>query len=141
MTTDRRRRAGFSLVELSIVVVIGGVLLSFAVPNYSVSTESVRVDRAAADLRSAWRAQRRHRLETGVFAPSLADLARLDLLDAALGKQVEPFRYELRLRSPSRFVLEARRTGSGDWTGTITLDETGLLGGSVSNSHGKTVRP
>lgn len=145
MATDRRapprRAAGFSLLELSIIVVIGGILATFAVPNYSVSSETVRVDRAAADLRSIWRAQRRHRLETGEFASSLADLVRLGHLAASFDEQRAPFLYDLRLRSRSRFLIEARRAGPGDWSGTITLDETGVFDGAVRNSDGRTVQP
>lgn len=145
MATDararRRRRSGFSLLELTLVVVIGGVLASFAVPRATVSSETVRVDRAAADLRSIWRAQRRHRLETGTFAPTLADLVRLGHLAPTLEQQREPFLYDLNLRSRSRFLIEARRTGSSDWSGTITLDETGVLDGAVRNSDGRSVEP
>lgn len=44
------RRAGFSLVELTIVVVILGVLATFAVPRYQASVEKTKVAGAFQSL-------------------------------------------------------------------------------------------
>jgi prepilin-type N-terminal cleavage/methylation domain-containing protein len=144
MRIDRRVRrpaAGFSLLELSLVVVIGGIVAAFAIPDPGVGSEAIRVDRAAADLRSIWRAERRHLLETGTLAPDLEGLRKSGYLESGFGRDAEPFAYDVRVQGGSRFAIEALRAGSRNWKGKLTLDETGTLSGGVRNGDGKTVRP
>lgn len=54
MFIERRRRSAFTLIELVIVMLIAGILLAVAVPQYQQSIASFRVDaaakRIAADL-------------------------------------------------------------------------------------------
>jgi prepilin-type N-terminal cleavage/methylation domain-containing protein len=137
----RRRNAGFSLLELTLVVVIGGIVASFAVPEYSASSEAVRVDKSASDLRSIWRAQRRHNLERGVLAGSVSELTSRGYLPMSLGGTEKPFTFSVKLRGRGRFDIEARRVSGSMWSGGIRLDETGILSGGTRSSDGEVIRP
>ncbi len=144
MATDRpqrRRNAGFSLLELTLVVVIGGIVASFAVPDYSASSEAVRVDKSAGDLRSIWRAQRRHNLERGMLAGSVSELTSRGYLPESLGSAEKPFTYSVKLRGRGRFDIEARRAGGTKWSGGMRLDETGTLSGGTRSGDGDIIRP
>lgn len=67
-------KAGFSLVELTIVVVILGILATFAVPRFLSSVEKTKASEAFSYLAQIESAQARHNAEKGRYAWSLRDL-------------------------------------------------------------------
>src|SRR5262245_14943485 len=71
---SRAGERGTTVVEVTLVVLVLGVLASMAWPRFAVAGEQARVDQAAAELRSIWVGQRLHWLETGEFAGNLATL-------------------------------------------------------------------
>jgi prepilin-type N-terminal cleavage/methylation domain-containing protein len=70
------QQAGFSLVELTIVVVILGVLAMMAVPRYQTAVERAKGSEAFTYLAQIEGAQERHNARTGEYAQQLG---RLDI--------------------------------------------------------------
>jgi prepilin-type N-terminal cleavage/methylation domain-containing protein len=68
------RQSGFSLVELTIVVVILGVLSMMAVPKYQTSVERVKSAEAFQFLAEIQGAQESFNARTGQYAHSVRDL-------------------------------------------------------------------
>jgi prepilin-type N-terminal cleavage/methylation domain-containing protein len=67
-------KAGFSLVELTIVVVILGILATFAVPRFMSSVERTKASEAFSYLAQIESAQARHNAEHGIYANDVDDL-------------------------------------------------------------------
>jgi len=67
-------KAGFSLVELTIVVVILGILATFAVPRFMSSVEKTKSSEAFSYLAQVESSQARYNAEKGRYAWSLRDL-------------------------------------------------------------------
>ena len=70
----RPTRSGFSLVELSVVVIIIGVLAAFGVPRLLRSVEKSKASEAFKYLTSVRDAQERDSMRNGEYAGSIEDL-------------------------------------------------------------------
>ena len=68
------KKSGFSLVELTIVVVILGVLATFAVPRFMSSVEKTKASEAFTYLSQIESAQARYNAENGRYTNRLNDL-------------------------------------------------------------------
>lgn len=137
----RGSQAGFSLVELVIVITIAGILMTFAVPKTSVTVENTHVNQGVAGMRSIWLAQRRYRMEYDRFAPSLKTLVQEGFAQKQVLEQEDPFSYKVRSTSNGKLTIMAERFGDSGWKGTLTLDEMGKIGGSVRDRGGRSVAP
>lgn len=135
------RRSGFTLLEMMAVLTITGVLLSFSVPKIGKSAEAVRVDKAASELRSLWRAERRYKLERGSFAPDISDLENAGYVNAHFSGSLDPFSYKVLVGTRSKLMLEAKRNGTGLWFGSLQIDEFGELTGKSQSKEGDLVIP
>ena len=136
----RSGQRGTTVVEVTLVVIVLGVLASMAWPRFAVAGEQARVDLAASELRSLWVAQRLHWLETGEFAANLATLRTELLLDKAVGGASTPFHCEILHGDEASFDARAQRAGSSAWSGELLLDEEGVITGSTSHG-GQHVSP
>jgi prepilin-type N-terminal cleavage/methylation domain-containing protein len=77
---SRSRRAGFTLVELAVVIVIIGVLAAFGVPRFIKSVEKSKASEAFEYLASVRTAQERYQSQYGTYA---TDVTQLDIKSAA----------------------------------------------------------
>jgi prepilin-type N-terminal cleavage/methylation domain-containing protein len=69
-----RKRGGFTLVELAVVVVIIGVLAAFGVPRFLQSVERSKASESFAYLSAVRSAQERYHAREGTYASTLTDL-------------------------------------------------------------------
>ena len=69
-----KRRCGFSLVELSVVVIIIGVLAAFGVPRMLKSVERSKASEAFKWLGSVRAAQERYQAKEGTYTATLTEL-------------------------------------------------------------------
>lgn len=71
----RSSRAGFTLVELLVVVVIIGILAAFAIPKFANTTAKADLANVKSDLHSLSVAQEDYYNEHGVYSQNMALLA------------------------------------------------------------------
>jgi prepilin-type N-terminal cleavage/methylation domain-containing protein len=128
-----RRRTGFTLVELIVVMTVVAILSTIAVPSFRRTLERAKTDYAGANLESIWKAQQLFWLDTRTYATSLEQLAASGLIDPGLLATQSDFTYTIQSASADTFSVLATRRGSRDWTGSLVLDQTGLVTGSIKS--------
>jgi type IV pilus assembly protein PilA len=74
LKAERRSRAGFTLVELSVVIVIIGVLAAFAVPRFAASVERAKAGEAFNYLNAIRSSQENYNNREGTYATNYSDL-------------------------------------------------------------------
>jgi prepilin-type N-terminal cleavage/methylation domain-containing protein len=79
-----RRRRGYTLIEVVVVLTIMGVLLTISAPSFHRALEESRADAATAALRSIWSAERLYWLEYRTYTSDMTALAGLGLVDPSL---------------------------------------------------------
>jgi Tfp pilus assembly protein PilE len=132
-TMPTRSARGTSMTELLVVCVVIGVLACLAVPQYRRSVEQNRLDGAAQQLRSIWAAQRVYWLEHRTFASDLSDLSTLDLIEPGVASGSDQlYAFTITSANALGFTARATRSGGSQWSGQLTIDQTGDLTGSVA---------
>ena len=79
MNAEGRER-GFTLIEILVVVMILGLLISLAVPQFIGRTDEARVVKAMADMRAIEAALNLYKLDSGIYPTS--DQGLLALVEA-----------------------------------------------------------
>lgn len=74
MYVAKRSQAGFTLVELAVVIVIIGILAAFGVPRFMNSVERSKASEAFNYLQTVVSAQERYHARQGKYASSLTQL-------------------------------------------------------------------
>jgi len=131
----RADHAGFTLVEVMIVLIVICAMIAMSAPSFRRTVEQSRADIAAANLRAVWSAERVYWLEKHEYA-SAAQLTTAKLLDpevlAALNNSTTMggYLYTLTLATDLRtFTAQAERTAGSsvfaiDQDGTMTTSGT-----------------
>jgi Tfp pilus assembly protein PilE len=133
-----QRWRGSSMVELSVTLVVMGVLLSLGVPRFQGSLEQSRADVAGANLRAIWSGQRLYWLQNRTYAPNLATLQAAGLIDSSLVNAGTTYTYEVTAASDTDFTATATRVGSLVWSGTLTIAADGTISGSIQQAGSTT---
>jgi Tfp pilus assembly protein PilE len=118
-------------VEVMIVLVIIGIMLSMAAPSYQRAVEQSRADVAAANLRALWAAQRLYWLDNHAYTADLTALRSLGLLDSEIALSATGYGYAVTSAGSNNFQAAATHVGGTCWTGAYTIDETGQITGAI----------
>lgn len=76
-----KRKAGFTMAEVIVAIMIIGVLAALAVPNYRIHMLRVRNQEAVRVLMFLWEAQKEYYREHGFYASSIPGELGMDLVD------------------------------------------------------------
>jgi len=137
----RGARAGFTTLELIVVVVLILTVLLMGLPGTLRTYETGRVQYAEAALETVWTAQRLHRLYGGTFSADLQDLADKRLVPAGMAAGGPIWTFDVGFADRDSFTARASRQPGGGWSGAVFLDENGVLTGGSSHAFGQTVLP
>ena len=142
LSPSGRGRSGFTILEMAIVIIIMGVLLTLVLPSFNRIGEQTRLDGSAQYLRSIWAAERIYWLENRAFTNSLASLDALGVLDPKIATGTDgSFDYEITAADATTFSARATRSGSTVWSGQITITQDGQVAGTLTSTTGTTLTP
>ena len=122
-----KAEAGFTVVELMVVLLILGIIWQIASPSYTDALELSRRDQAAGRLAAVFEAQRVYWVRHRVFASSLEELDQARLFDLHAIGQDEPFSYEIAAADSVSFEGRAVRRDPSAWKGFLSIDQSGFL--------------
>ena len=131
MCGKAKNPAGFSLVEVMVVLTVIGILVAMALPSYERALEQSRANIATANLRAIWSAERFYWLENRAYTADLTILQTSGLLDPQVVLATSGYVYSVPAADSNTMTANATRTGSARWSGAYQIDETGLISGSV----------
>jgi len=122
-------KKGFTLVELLMVVIIIGILVTLAVPNYYKTIERAKAAKAKATLDLLRKAELQYQL---LYDDFTSNLPELDLVDTAITPSTSndndwTYATLATAGDPQTFVATATRTGGGGDGSTITIDQDGTV--------------
>jgi type IV pilus assembly protein PilA len=123
------KKAGFSLVELTIVVVILGVLATFAVPRFMSSVEKTKASEAFSYASQIESAQARYHAENGRYANRINDLD-IDIDNPEFFSASAPTSADWETKWEMKLTRNGASSGYGRYT--VVFDQDGFNRGASS---------
>ncbi len=121
---------GYTLVEMMIVLVVMGVMISFGIPQFARALEQSRADVAGANLRAIWTAERIYWLDNRTYTTNLQVLSP-NLLDSSI-LSGPSYTYLVTEADTATFTVTATRAANASWSGTLTITQDGGLTGTLT---------
>jgi len=119
-------RKGFTLVELLMVVIIIGILVTLAVPNYYRSVERAKSGKAKGAMDAIRKAELQYRGANDQYTGVLTELADYDLpIDLQDGAD-QDWQYTANGDS-STLMITALRVGGPNDGSSLTMDQDGAI--------------
>jgi prepilin-type N-terminal cleavage/methylation domain-containing protein len=132
---------GFTLMEVMVVLTIIGVVLAMTAPTFQRALEQSRADMAGANLRAIWSAERLYWLDNHTFTNDLTLLESLGLLDPTLVSATTIYVYGVSAADSTTLNATASRAGSTRWGGTFSIDQTGVISGTIEAAGETNIQP
>ena len=113
-TRDKKKRNGFTLLEMLIVVSIILILSSMAVPRFTSASKQAKVAKIQADLHVISNAADLYEIDNGKYPTTVAELATKT-------KDKQYLQAEPKLPDDSAYTIDAEGVVSGTYDG-VTYD-------------------
>jgi len=121
-------RKGFTLVELLMVVIIIGILVTLAVPNYYRSVERAKGGKARGGMDAIRKAELQYRGAHDIYTNALADLETYDLPNDILDDGSDgDWTYTITTADETNLEVTATRDAGPYGTSTITMNQDGSV--------------
>ena len=125
------KRKGFTLVELLMVVIIIGILVTLAVPNYYRSVERTKAGKAKAAMDAIRKAELQYRAFNDEYVDQSGAMDELEEYDLPGdirddGNDVD-WDYDVSGSSPDSMLITATRAAGPNSGSSLTMDQDGIL--------------
>ncbi|MBU4304727.1 MAG: type II secretion system GspH family protein [Candidatus Omnitrophica bacterium] len=113
-----RKISGFTLIELMIAVLVIGILVTMAVPNYARSVERAKCSQAIHNLKTMRNAALDCYAEDQTFADNADTIAELAARVGANFSDNTDWTYQVTVATDAAWTVRATRVG-GHWNGLL----------------------
>ena len=122
------KRKGFTLVELLMVVIIIGILVTLAVPNYYRSIERTKAAKAKAAMDAIRKAELQYRAFNDSYGGTLSDMEPYDLpADLWDDDSDGDWDYSITDNTDDTLEITADRALGPNSGSTLTMDQDGVM--------------